>query len=67
VRLLNIVSSPRGPRSASIAIANAFLDAYRKASAALDVDPLNVWEEQLPDFDSQAIGAKYKGVSHSSS
>jgi FMN-dependent NADH-azoreductase len=63
VRLLNIVSSPRGPKSASIAIANAFLDAYGKASASSDVDTLNVWEEHLPDFDSQAIGAKYKGVS----
>jgi FMN-dependent NADH-azoreductase len=25
---------------------------------------LNVWEENLPDFDSQAIGAKYKRVSN---
>jgi FMN-dependent NADH-azoreductase len=63
MHLLNIVSSPRGPKSASIAIANAFLDAYRKTSASIDVDTLNVWEEHLPDFDSQAIGAKYKGVS----
>jgi len=23
---------------------------------------LNVWEEKLPDFDQEAIGAKYKGV-----
>jgi FMN-dependent NADH-azoreductase len=63
MRLLNIISSPRGAESASIAVANAFLDAYRKASAAIEVDTLNVWEETLPDFDSQAIGAKYKGVS----
>jgi FMN-dependent NADH-azoreductase len=26
------------------------------------VDTLNVWEEMLPDFDQEAIGAKYKGV-----
>jgi FMN-dependent NADH-azoreductase len=63
MRLLNIVSSPRGAKSASIAVANAFLDAYGKASASIEVDTLNVWEENLPDFDSQAIGAKYKGVS----
>jgi FMN-dependent NADH-azoreductase len=63
MRLLNIVSSPRGPKSASIAIAHAFLDAYGEASSSIDVDTLNVWEEHLPDFDSQAIGAKYKGVS----
>ena len=63
MRLLNIVSSPRGANSVSITVANAFLDAYRKASASVEVDTLNVWQENLPDFDSQAIGAKYKGVS----
>ncbi|RFU44902.1 FMN-dependent NADH-azoreductase [Paraburkholderia sp. DHOC27] len=63
MRLLNIVSSPRGAQSASIAVANAFLDAYLKTSASIEVDTLNVWDENLPDFDSQAIGAKYKGVS----
>jgi hypothetical protein len=26
------------------------------------VDTLNVWQEQLPDFDHEAIGAKYKAV-----
>jgi FMN-dependent NADH-azoreductase len=63
MRLLNIVSSPRGAQSASIAVANAFLDAYLKTSDSIEVDTLNVWEENLPEFDSQAIGAKYKGVS----
>lgn len=63
MRLLNIECSPRGPKSASIAIANAFLAAYCKASPSVTVDTLNVWEENLPEFDSEAIGAKYKGVS----
>ena len=26
------------------------------------VDTLNVWEKKLPDFDQEAIWAKYKGV-----
>jgi FMN-dependent NADH-azoreductase len=26
------------------------------------VDTLNVWEENLPEFDQEAIGAKYKGI-----
>ena len=63
MRLLNIVSSPRGAKSVSIAVANAFLDTYCTASPSIEVDTLNVWEENLPDFDSQAIGAEYKGVS----
>ena len=62
MRLLNIVSSPRGSRSASITVANAFLEAYRQACPEVMVDSLNVWEEKLPDFDQEAIGAKYKGV-----
>jgi FMN-dependent NADH-azoreductase len=62
MHLLNIQSSPRGPRSASIAVADAFLQAYRQACTELTVDTLNVWEENLPDFDREAIGAKYKGV-----
>ncbi len=63
MQLLNIQSSPRGPKSLSIAVANAFLDAYRRANPSVVVDTLNVWDERLPDFDGEAIGAKYKGVS----
>jgi FMN-dependent NADH-azoreductase len=62
MRLLNIESSPRGSRSASIAVTSAFLEAYRQACPGVMVDTLNVWEEKLPDFDQEAIGAKYKGI-----
>jgi FMN-dependent NADH-azoreductase len=62
MRLLNIESSPRGSKSASIAVTNAFLEAYRQTRSGVFVDTLNVWEENLPDFDQEAIGAKYKGV-----
>ena len=62
MRLLNIESSPRGSKSASIAVTNAFLEAYRQACPGVMVDTLNVWDEKLPDFDQEAIGAKYKGV-----
>lgn len=61
--LLNIQASPRGSRSISIAATEAFVEAYRAAHPGVRVDNLNVWEEGLPDFDSEAIGAKYKGVS----
>jgi FMN-dependent NADH-azoreductase len=63
MRLLNIVSSPRGSKSASITIADAFLAAYCREHPDAEVDTLNVWTEDLPDFDSEAIEAKYKGVS----
>jgi FMN-dependent NADH-azoreductase len=51
MHLLNIQSSPRGPKSASIAVADAFLQEYRQACPEFTVDTLNVWEENLPDFD----------------
>src|SRR5262249_18795360 len=62
MRLLNIESSPRGSRSASIAVTGAFFEAYRQACPGVVVDTLNVWEEKLPDFDQEAIGPKYKGM-----
>jgi FMN-dependent NADH-azoreductase len=63
MRLLNIVSSPRGEKSASTVIASAFIAAYGNAVGSIEIDTLNVWEEDLPDFDNNAIGAKYKSVS----
>ena len=62
MHLLYIQSSPRGRRSVSTAVADAFLQAYRKVRRELTVDTLNVWEENLPEFDQEAIGAKYKGI-----
>ncbi len=62
MRLLNIEASPRGSKSASIAVTNAFLKAYGQVCPQVSVDSMNVWEEKLPDFDQEAIGAKYKGV-----
>src|SRR5260370_34425263 len=60
--LLNIQSSPRRTRSASSAVADAFLEAYRQVCPEVIVDTLNVWDEKLPEFDQEAIGAKYKGI-----
>ena len=63
MRILNIVTSPRRERSASIAIVDSFLSEYKKKIKGLVVDTLDVWTESLPEFGAEAIGAKYKGVS----
>jgi FMN-dependent NADH-azoreductase len=63
MRILNIVTSPRRERSASIAIIDSFLFEYEKKIKGLVVDTLDVWTESLPEFGAEAIGAKYKGVS----
>ena len=58
MRILNIVTSPRGERSASIAIVDSFLFEYKKKIKGLVVDTLDVWTESLPEFGAEAIGAK---------
>jgi FMN-dependent NADH-azoreductase len=63
MNILNIVTSPRKEKSASNAIVNAFLGEYRAHVDDVTVDTLDIWQEQLPEFDAEAIGAKYKGVS----
>ena len=63
MRILNITTSPRKEKSASTAIANAFLSEYRERVGDVVVDTLDIWQEQLPEFDAEAINAKYKGVS----
>ena len=63
MRILNITTSPRKDKSASTAIANAFLSEYRERVGDIVVDTLDIWQEQLPEFDEEAINAKYKGVS----
>ena len=64
MRLLEIQSSPRGESSDSINLTRSFIEACRADNDSLVVDTLNVWQEQLPEFDYEAIGAKYKAVKH---
>ena len=63
LNILNIVTSPREEKSASTAVVNAFLSEYRAHVGDVTVDKLDIWQEQLPEFDAEAIDAKYKGVS----
>lgn len=58
-RCLYVEASPRKDRSASTAVARAFLAALQRQHPALAVDTLDVWSEALPAFDGAAIDAKY--------
>ena len=58
-KLLYLQASPRGPRSKSIAVADAFVDAYRQSHPADEVETLNVFEADLPPFHGLALEAKY--------
>ena len=64
MRILDIQSSPRGEASDSVTLTKSFIEACRSNDASVGVDTLNVWQEQLPEFDYGAIGAKYKAVKH---
>jgi FMN-dependent NADH-azoreductase len=58
-KLLYIEASPRKSRSKSIEVANTFLDALRSANPALEVDTLDLWSTELPQFDGSVVEAKY--------
>jgi len=65
--ILYIKASPRGPRSHSIAVADAFLEAYQEANPQYLVTTRNLFEEELPPFDGPALQAKYNvihGLTH---
>src|ERR1700687_6483790 len=63
MHVLNIVASPRKEKSVSAAIVDAFLFEYKERAGNLLVDTLDILQERLPEFDFEAINAKYKGVS----
>ncbi|WP_446743526.1 FMN-dependent NADH-azoreductase [Silvibacterium acidisoli] len=62
MNILHIQSSPRAESSNSIELTNAFISACQATKDTVSVDTLNVWTENLPEFDAGAIGAKYKAI-----
>ncbi|SDH30058.1 FMN-dependent NADH-azoreductase [Paraburkholderia steynii] len=61
--LLHIESSPRKSRSASLDVARAYLEAYRGAHPDHSIDVLDLWSINLPEFDGDALDAKYADLS----
>lgn len=59
-KLLHIEASPRKSRSHSIDVAHAFLDAYRASHPDDEVETLDLWSTELPEFDGAIIDAKYR-------
>jgi FMN-dependent NADH-azoreductase len=62
MNVLHIQSSPRGDKSNSIALTKAFIAASKKLFPDIDEDVLNVWDQDLPEFDGASIQAKYKAI-----
>lgn len=58
-RILYIKASPREGRSHSVAVADAFIEAWREAHPGGEVVVKNLFTEDLPSFDGQCLQAKY--------
>jgi FMN-dependent NADH-azoreductase len=58
-RLLYIQASPRIERSYSIAVAEAFVSAYKQRNPKDEVVAMNLFKRDLPAFDGLAVQAKY--------
>ena len=58
--VLYIKASPRADRSHSTTVADAFVDAYHQAHPDDHVTTLDVFYDDLPAFDFDAVSAKYK-------
>lgn len=57
-KLLHIIASPRGAESQSNKLASAYVEARLAADPALEVDVIDLWGEDLPEFDGDKAAAK---------
>ena len=67
-KVLYIKASPMGELSSSLAVADAFVDAYSRKHPEDEVDVFDLFKQHIPAFDFQAASAKYKimhGKEHS--
>ncbi len=58
-KILHILASPRGERSASTTVAKEFLAAYKAKNSGDSIETLDLWKADLPPFDGDALNAKY--------
>ncbi len=58
-RILYLKASPRRDRSHSLAVAEAFLAAYRELHPEVEIDTLDLFAADLPAFDGLLVNARY--------
>ncbi len=59
-KVLYIKASPMKERSNSIAVADAFVEAYKKSHPKDQVKTIDLFSAKLPEFDFAAASGKYK-------
>ncbi|HEX6420667.1 MAG TPA: NAD(P)H-dependent oxidoreductase [Acidimicrobiales bacterium] len=57
-RTLHIVTSPRGARSRSRLVTEAFVEAWRAHRPGEAIDTLDLWRDPVPTFDGVRVDAK---------
>jgi FMN-dependent NADH-azoreductase len=58
-KLLYIEASPRKARSKSIEVSQVFLSEVERAHPSVEVDKLDLWTTELPEFHGDTVDAKY--------
>lgn len=56
--ILHIIASPRGDDSQSSRLAETYLTAEKTSNADVAIDVLDLWKENLPEFDGDKTAAK---------
>jgi FMN-dependent NADH-azoreductase len=59
MKLLNIIASPRGPKSRTLSIAKEFLNTLQEKYPDLVIEDLDLFKENLPDVFWGEVAAKY--------
>ena len=63
MRINYIECSPRGKRSHSTKIAQAYIEQTKKNIPNLELNHINPWSLNLPEFDGDMLNAKYSVIS----
>lgn len=61
MRVLHIISSPRHD-GVSVTTANALIESLQQRRSDIELDVMDLWQEELPEFDERTIEAKVKWV-----
>jgi FMN-dependent NADH-azoreductase len=59
-KLFYIEASPRKERAYSIKVAQQFLKIYKETNPNHTIEPFDLWQTSLPEFDGATINAKYR-------
>lgn len=57
-KLLHIIASPRGIDSQSNTLASTYIEVRCAADPSLEVDTIDLWQNNLPEFDGDKTAAK---------